>query len=80
MLRVILAGGIVLLAVALTLVGYNVLIVGTGVLGALGLFHSYWRDAVSDAGTTHNIQWMAIVVAGLVIAWRAGRLRDYDRR
>jgi hypothetical protein len=80
MLRVILAGAIVVLAVGIALVGYNVLIVGTGLVGAFALLHSYWRDAFSDTGTTQNIQWMAIVVAGLAVAWRAAYLRDADRR
>lgn len=50
------AAAIVLLALGIVVVGYNVLIVGTGLVGALALLHSYWRDAVSDSGTTQNIQ------------------------
>ena len=76
MLRVMMAGAIVLLALGITFVGYNVLIVGTGLLGALTLLHSYWRDAVSDSGTTQSMQWMAIVVTALMLAWRAGYMRD----
>jgi hypothetical protein len=79
MLRVMMAAAIVLLALGITLVGYDVLIVGTGVVGALALLHSYWRDAVSDSGTTQNIQWVAIVVAALLLAWRAGYMRDPAR-
>lgn len=79
MLRVILTGGIVFLAVVITLVGYNVLVVGTGVAGAFGLLHSYWRDAVSDSGTTQRIQWMAVIVAALAVGWRAGYMRGPER-
>jgi H+/Cl- antiporter ClcA len=79
MLRVMMAAAIVLLALGIVVVGYNVLIVGTGLVGALALLHSYWRDAVSDSGTTQNFQWMAIVVAALLLAWRAGYMRDPAR-
>jgi hypothetical protein len=79
MLRVMMAGAIVLLAFGITLVGYNILIVGTGLFGAFALLHSYWRDAASDFGTTQNILWMAIVVAALMLAWRAGCMRDPEK-
>jgi len=74
------AGAIVLLALGITLVGYNVLIVGTGLVGAFALLHSYWRDAVSDSSTTQNIQWMAIVVTALMLAWRTGYMRHDPER
>jgi hypothetical protein len=80
MLRTTVAGIVVLFAVVITLVGYNILIVGTGVLGAFALLQSYWHDAVSGTGTTQNVQWTAIVVAALVIAWRAAYFRDPERR
>lgn len=79
MLRVIMAGVIVLLAVGLTLVGYNVFILGTGLAGALGLLHSYWRDATSDPSTTQNIQWMIIIAVGSLFAWRASYMRTSGR-
>lgn len=74
------AGAIVLLALGITLVGYNVLIVGTGLVGALGLINRYWQDAVSDAGTTQSILWMAVIVAALALGWRAGYMRHDPER
>ena len=78
-LRVVLAGVVVLLALGITLVGCNMLAVGTGLVGAFGLLHSYWRDAAANSGTTQNVQWMAIIVAGLVIARRTAYLRDPEK-
>jgi len=74
------AGAIVLLALGITLVGYNVLIVGTGLVGALGLINRYWQDAVFDVGTTQSILWMAVIVAALAVGWRAGYMRHDPER
>ena len=67
------------LAVGVTLVGYNVLIIGTGLAGALALLNRYWRDFVSDPGTTQNIQWMTIIGVALMLAWRIGYMRESGR-
>lgn len=80
MLRFILAGSLVLLVALVTLVGYNVLVIGTGLVGAFGLLHSYWQDAVSDAGTTQSILWIAVIVAALAVGWRAGYMRHDSER
>lgn len=79
MLRLVLAGTLVLLVALLTLVGYNVLVIGTGLVGALGVINRYWQDAVSGAGTTQSIQWMAVIAAALAVGWRAGHMRDAAR-
>jgi anti-sigma factor RsiW len=76
MLRILSAVAVVILAVGVMLVGYNVLITGTGLVGALLLPHRYWRDFASSPGVTQNIQWMAIVVTALMLGWRAGSMRE----
>jgi hypothetical protein len=79
MLRPLLAAAVVILAVGVTLVGYNVLIIGTGLVGALALLNRYWRDFVSEPSTTQSIQWMAIIVAAMMLAWRTGYMRESGR-
>lgn len=80
MLRFILAGSLVLLVALVTLVGYNVLVIGTGLVGALGIINRYWQDAVSDAGTTQSIQWIVVIAAALAVGWRAGYMRHDPER
>jgi hypothetical protein len=79
MLRVLSAVAVVILAVGVMLVGYNVLVIGTGLAGALLLLGRYWRDFASEPGLTQNIQWMVIVVAALMLGWRAGSMREPGR-
>lgn len=79
MLRFLSAVAIVVVAVGVMLVGYNVLIVGTGLAGALLLLGRYWRDFASEPGLTQNIQWMVIVVIALMLGWHAGIMRETGR-
>jgi hypothetical protein len=74
------ACAIVLLAFVAMFVGYNILIVGTGVVGAFALLHSYWRDTFSDPGATHSIQRLAIVAGAVMLGWRAAFFRDPEKR
>jgi hypothetical protein len=76
MLRLILAAAIVLLAVGVILVGYNLLIIGTGLAGALALLSRYWRDFFYNSGMTQSIEWMTIIGVALMLAWRAGSMRE----
>lgn len=76
MWRTLLAGAVVVLAVGLTLVGYNLIIVGTGMAGAFGVIYRYWQDLISEPSTTEKLQWMIILGAALVVAWRTSRFRD----
>src|SRR5271167_3818207 len=64
MLRKILAVAIVLLAVGLTLVGFNAIYMGTGLAGARALVH-HWRDLALNA--TDISLGIVVVVFGLVI-------------
>ena len=66
-LRVIAAVAVALLAVGLVLVGYQLLILGTGLTGVLALLH-HWQDAVFGFGSTESGKWMIIILAALVIA------------
>jgi hypothetical protein len=77
MLRLLIAGVVVFLAIGLTLVAYNVFILGTGLAGAGALLHRYWRDAT--AGTSRSTQWMAIIVAAVMLGWAAGHMRESGR-
>ncbi len=79
MLRLLSAIAIVILAVGVMLVAYNVLIVGTGLVGAILLLYRYWRDFASNPGLSQNIQWMVIVVIALMLGWRAGIMRETGR-
>jgi len=74
MLRVLIAGSVVLLAVALALVGYDALILGTGLAGALADLHNYWRDVASGSDKTQTIRWVALVVVGVIVGWRISRM------
>ncbi len=78
MVRLLIAGVVVFLAVGLTLVAYNVFVLGTGLAGAAALFHGYWQDAT--AGTSQSTQWMMIIIiAGLILGWSAGYMRESGR-
>lgn len=79
MLRIIGAGAVVLLAVALTLVGYNALILGTGLAGAIAFIKVCWRELAYDTGLAQHIRWITIIAAGCVLAWRASYVMDSDR-
>lgn len=79
MLRILSAVALVIVAVGVMLVGYNVLITGTGLVGALLLLGRYWRDFASEPGLTQNIQWMVIVLIALMLGWRAGSMRETGR-
>ena len=68
-----------MLAFGLIFVAYNVLIVGTGLAGALLLLGRYWGDFASEPGLTQNIQWIVIVVTALMLGWRAGSMREPGR-
>jgi hypothetical protein len=72
MLRAMMAGAVVLLAVGLTLVGYNALILGTGLAGAAALLHRWW-DAAFGFGTTETSQWMIVLTSGVVFGSLASR-------
>ena len=76
MLRPILACAVVFLAICVALVGYNVLILGTGLVGGVSLLGRYWRDFSSEPGTTRAFQWMAIIAVGLMLGLRAGSWRE----
>lgn len=78
MLRAILAGGIVLLAVGLTLVGYTALVLGTGLAGAVALLH-HWRNVAFGLGASETSVWLAIVVAAIGVAWCASYMYDTKR-
>jgi hypothetical protein len=79
MVRFILAVAVVLLTVGVVLVGYNILIIGTGLASGVSLLGRYWRDFISEPGITQGVQWVAIIVAALVLAWRAGVMREPGR-
>jgi anti-sigma factor RsiW len=79
MVRFILAVAVVLLAVGAVLVGYNILVIGTGLASGVSLLGRYWRDFISEPSITQSIQWMAIIVAALMLAWRAGVMREPGR-
>ena len=79
MVRFILAVAVVLLALGVMLVGYNILIIGTGLAGGFSLLGRYWRDFISEPRMTQSVQWMAIIVAALMLAWRAGSMREPGR-
>lgn len=76
MMRLIVAVAVVFLAVGVAIVGYNVFILGMGLADALAFLYRYWQETTSDSGTTQNIQWMAIIATGLVLAWGAGSMRE----
>jgi uncharacterized membrane protein len=77
MVRLLIAGVVVFLAIGLTLVAYNVFVFGTGLAGAAALFHRYWKDAT--AGTSQSTQWMIIILAGLMLGWSAAYMRESGR-
>lgn len=79
MLRVIIAGAIVVVAALLLLVGYNVLVIGTGVGGAVALLNRYWRQFAAEPVATQTLQFLAIVVTAVFLGWRAGKLRESGR-
>jgi hypothetical protein len=79
MVRFILAVAVVLLAVGVLLVGYNIIVIGTGFASGFFLLGRYWRDFISEPGITQIVQWMAIIVAALMLAWRAGVMREPGR-
>jgi hypothetical protein len=79
MLRIIAAGAVVLLAVALTLVGYNALILGTGLAGALAFLKNCCREVAYDTGLAQHIRWITIIAVGCVLAWRASYVMGSDR-
>jgi hypothetical protein len=79
MLRVIIAGAIVVVAAVLLLVGYNVLVIGTGLGGAVALLSRYWRQFTSEPVALQTLQFLAVVVTALILGWRAGSMRETGR-
>jgi hypothetical protein len=79
MLRVIIAGAIVVVAAVLLLVGYNVLVIGTGLGGAVALLNRYWRQFAAEPVATQTLQFLAVVVTAVFLGWRAGWLRESGR-
>ena len=79
MLRFMLTGVLVLLAIVLVLVGYQMLILGTGVAGALALLHRYWWEATSVLNTTQRIEWVGIIVLALIGAWRTSKMPRFGK-
>lgn len=77
MVRLLIAGVVVFLAIGLTLVAYNVFVFGTGLAGAAALFHGYWQDAT--AGTSKSTQWTIIIIAGVMLGWSAAYMRESGR-
>jgi len=69
---------LVLLAAGLTLAGYCAFVLGTGLAGTRALLHGYWRFLVG-LGTTETRVWLVIILAGLVLGWRAANMPKYGK-
>jgi hypothetical protein len=76
MLRFLAAVAVVILAVGVVLVAYNMLVFGMGLGGAILLLYRYWRDFASSPGLGQNLSWIVIVGVALMLGWRAGTMRE----
>jgi hypothetical protein len=78
MIRVIVIVAIVLLAAGLTLAGYSAFFLGSGLAGAGALLHRYWL-VLAGLGTTETTVWLIIILAALVLGWRAANMPRYGK-
>jgi hypothetical protein len=65
MLRLLTAGGVLLLGLAAIILVVNVVFLGTGIEGARALIQ-HWFNAIFNFGSSETSQWLIIIAAGLV--------------
>lgn len=64
-LRFLVAVAVILLAVGLLVMGYDFLVLGTGLTGTFALLHR-WRNALVAFGSTGIGVFVIVIVVGLV--------------
>jgi TRAP-type C4-dicarboxylate transport system permease small subunit len=75
-LRFLVAVAVTLLAVGLLVMGYDYLMLGTGLTGAFALLHR-WRNAVVAFGSTGIGVFVLVIVAGIVFgSWVSRQTKD----
>jgi hypothetical protein len=75
-LRFLVAVAVTLLAVGLLVMGYDYLILGTGLTGTFALLHR-WRNAVVAFGSTGIGVFVLVIVAGIVFgSWVSRQTKD----
>ena len=65
MLRLVTAGGVLVLAIAAVVLVVNVVFLGTGIDGARALIQ-HWFNGLFSFGSSDTSQWLIIIAAGLV--------------